>query len=195
MEIDTIEEGFFYHIYNRGNNGENIFYEQENYYYFLKLFGKYILPVADVYAYCLLENYFHFLIRIKEENEIRITQLMYSTVNKPKIISASKQLSHFFNAYCQAINKKYARTGSLFEKPFERTRIEDENHLKQVIVDIHTKPFETGFSEDLKNYYWSSYQAIISNSFTKIKRTEVLDLFDDRTNFIFCHNQSKMVLN
>ncbi len=58
--------GSYYHIYNRGNNGENIFHEERNYRYFLQLYLKYIFPVADTYAYCLLLNHFHLLVRIRE---------------------------------------------------------------------------------------------------------------------------------
>jgi putative transposase len=58
------EEGNYYHLYNRGNNRENIFFEEENYMYFLKQFKNYLLPHIDVFAYCLMPNHFHFFIRI-----------------------------------------------------------------------------------------------------------------------------------
>ena len=48
---NTLQPGFYYHIYNRGNNGENIFIEERNYHYFLQLYSKYILPIAETYAY------------------------------------------------------------------------------------------------------------------------------------------------
>ena len=55
----------YYHLYNRGNNKEALFKEGRNYYYFLDLYKKYIYPMADLYAYCLLPTHFHFIIRIK----------------------------------------------------------------------------------------------------------------------------------
>lgn len=55
--------GVFYHIYNRGNNRENIFIEERNYTLFMNLYSRYIPPIADTYAYCLLRNHFHFLVR------------------------------------------------------------------------------------------------------------------------------------
>ena len=71
-----LELGKYYHIYNRGNNGESIFLEDRNYTYFLQLYIKYIEPIALTYAYCLLRNHFHFLIRTKtvaeQELEYRI---------------------------------------------------------------------------------------------------------------------------
>ena len=187
MEIDEIEEGYFYHIYNRGNNSEKIFFSEENYAYFLKLLTKYIFPVADIYAYCLLNNHFHILVRIKEKNEIEINKLKFSTVEKPKEVSASRQFSHFLNAYSQAVNKKYARTGSLFEKRFERKRISDDHYLRQVILYINTNPLKHNLVEKPEDYKWSSYNSHISNAKTKLKRKEVIELFDDVENFVLSH--------
>lgn len=187
MEIDEIEEGYFYHIYNRGNNSEKIFFSEENYAYFLKLLTKYIFPVADIYAYCLLNNHFHILVRIKEKNEIEINKLKFSTVEKPKEVSASRQFSHFLNAYSQAVNKKYARTGSLFEKRFQRKRISDDHYLRQVILYINTNPLKHNLVEKPEDYKWSSYNSHISNAKTKLKRKEVIELFDDAENFVWSH--------
>lgn len=187
MEIDEIEEGYFYHIYNRGNNSEKIFFSEENYAYFLKLLTKYIFPIADIYAYCLLNNHFHILVRIKEKNEIEINKLKFSTVEKPKEVSASRQFSHFLNAYSQAVNKKYARTGSLFEKRFERKRISDDHYFRQVILYINTNPLKHNLVEKPEDYKWSSYNSHILNAKTKLKRKEVIELFDDVENFVWCH--------
>ena len=54
MEVQPIEEVWFYHVFNRGNNSEKIFLEEENYKYFLKLLKKYIFPVAYIYALSLI---------------------------------------------------------------------------------------------------------------------------------------------
>jgi len=67
---ELIECDTFYHIYNRGINGESIFKKETNYIFFLAQYAKYIQPVADTYAYCLLNNHFHLLIKTKEEKEI-----------------------------------------------------------------------------------------------------------------------------
>jgi REP element-mobilizing transposase RayT len=61
-----MEQGHFYHVYNRGNNKQPIFFERRNYIHFLSLFKKYLSGYADVYAYCLMPNHFHFLIKVKE---------------------------------------------------------------------------------------------------------------------------------
>jgi len=133
MNPTPLINGNYYHIYNRGNNRDDIFYEIENYYHFLRLYDKYINPVVDTFAWCLLKNHFHLLVYIKTLAEINPKLLTYNTVKKPKVISASKQFSHFFNAYTQAINKRHHRTGSLFEKNFERKQVTSEKYFQKLI--------------------------------------------------------------
>jgi hypothetical protein len=65
-----LEHGKFYHIYNRGINRQSIFFEDRNYRYFLRLYMKHVLPVADTFAYSLLGNHFHFSVRIKTVQEL-----------------------------------------------------------------------------------------------------------------------------
>ena len=65
----ALEYGQYYHLFNRGNNGEDLFFEPRNYPYFLQLFARFVEPVADTYAYCLLRNHFHLLARTRTEQE------------------------------------------------------------------------------------------------------------------------------
>ena len=87
----TLQPGNYYHIFNRGNNRENIFIQERNYYYFLQLYTRYIDPVADTFAYCLLRNHFHLLVRIKD------------TADSP--FTPSQHFSHLFNAYARTITE------------------------------------------------------------------------------------------
>ncbi len=183
--------GNYYHIYNRGNNGIDVFLENENYYYFLRLYAKYIEPIAETYAWCLLKNHFHILVRIKEKAEIIESELTYSTTEKPKTIEPYRQFSHLFNSYTQAINKKHHRTGSLFEKNFERKLVTSESYFRQLIFYIHNNPVHHGFVKQMSLYPWSSYETIVSDKSTRLKRNEVVELFGDKENFIFFHNQQQ----
>jgi REP element-mobilizing transposase RayT len=65
--LEKLESGHFYHVYNRGINGCNLFESEDDYQYFLTLYEKYISPIADTYAWVLMPNHFHFLVRIKED--------------------------------------------------------------------------------------------------------------------------------
>jgi REP element-mobilizing transposase RayT len=182
-----LETGNYYHIYNRGNNGIDVFFDTDSYYYFLKLYDKYISPIADTYAWCLLKNHFHLLVYTRMDHEIENEKLEYSTIQKPKIIEPSKQFGFLFNAYTQAINKKFNRTGGLFEKPFERKKITSEKYLQNLICYIHNNPVQHGFVEQMNLYPWSSYDSILSEKPTKIKRKEILKLYGNKEEFISYH--------
>ena len=183
MKPIAVEQGKFYHIYNRGNNSQDIFFENKNYEYFLGLMDKYVIPVADVYAWVLMKNHFHLLIYTKSDEEIDVSKLSYSTVNKPKKLTVSKQFSNLFSAYTLAINKMYKRTGSLFQKNFKRILVSDEKYLLNLIYYIHQNPVKHGFVESSLDYPWSSYISVLSNKPTKIQREKILSLFDDKNKF------------
>ena len=183
-----LEKGNYYHIYNRGNNSIDVFFDTDSYYHFLKLYGKYISPIADTYAWCLLKNHFHILVYIRMDHEIEFEKLEYSTVEKPKIIEPSKQFGFLFNAYTQSINKKFNRTGGLFEKPFERKLITSDKYLQNLIYYIHNNPVQHGFVKQMSLYPWSSYDTILSEKPTKLKRKEIFDIYGSKNEFENYHN-------
>ncbi len=186
-----LEKGNYYHIYNRGNNGIDVFFDSESYYHFLRLFDRYISPIAETYAWCLLKNHFHILVYIKLDNEVDYSKLEYSTVEKPKVLDPSKQFGHLFNAYTQAINKKFNRTGALFEKPFERKQITSERYLQNVIYYIHNNPVQHGFVQQMNLYPWSSFESIVSDKPTKLKRQDVIELYGTKLDFLDYHKSSQ----
>ena len=59
-----------YHIYNHANGNDNLFYSDENYFYFLKRYSELLSPIVDTYAYCLMPDHFHWLVKIKSEKEV-----------------------------------------------------------------------------------------------------------------------------
>lgn len=173
--------GMYYHIYNRGNNRENLFLEKRNYPYFLSLYAKHIEPIADTYAYCLLRNHLHVSLRIKTEEEWRKTSQVLKTCevsSKPKKFNPSQAFSNLFNAYAKAINKGYGRTGSLFEERFGRIPVTSDAYFTTLIFYIHYNPQKHGFVGDFRDWEWSSYHALIGTGQTKLKRVDVLNMFD-----------------
>jgi REP element-mobilizing transposase RayT len=184
----ALEPEKYYHIYNRGINGQNIFLEERNYTYFLQKYAQYVHPYVETYAYCLLKNHFHILIRIKSEEKIR-QQLKEKKDNLSISWHLSNIFSSLFKSYAQAINKGYHRTGGLFEEPFHRIEIKQIKYLRNVIQYIHFNPQKHEFVKDFKDYQFSSYQSLISNKNTKLKKEEILKIFDGDTNFIQIHQK------
>src|SRR4030095_13889015 len=117
-DIPSITYGTFYHIYNRGNNQENIFIQERNYAYFLELWWKHVSPVAETWAYCLLRNHFHIVVYIKTKEDL--TGFGNLSGLNTKIKPPSQYFSNFFNAYSRGFNIALQRTGALFERPFKR---------------------------------------------------------------------------
>ncbi len=184
-----LQFGQYYHIYNRGNNRENLFYEERNYRYFLKLYARYVQPVADTFAYCLLRNHFHSLVYIKTEEEQEQTFRVSETLKVFKVLSPSQQFSNLFNAYAKAINKAYQRTGSLFQHPFGRILVTSDTYFVHLITYIHRNPQKHGFVDDFRDWTYSSYHAILSQKPTRLKRDAVLDWFDNAAAFQASHQQ------
>ena len=176
-----LQPGRYYHIYNRGNNRENLFLEERNYRHFLKLYARYIAPVADTYAYCLLKNHFHVLARIKAAAE---------QDQGAQTLNPSQQFGHLFNAYNKAINKAYRRTGSLFEHPFERIEVASEQYLLRLVTYIHHNPQQHGMVADFRAWPYSSYQALCSTQPPRLCRAEVLAWFGGAAQLAAAHRYS-----
>jgi REP element-mobilizing transposase RayT len=177
MNYEKIESGQYYHIFNRGNNGEDLFKEKLNYDHFLRLMEKYIVPVADILSYCLLKNHFHLLVKVKDSDDVK---------------RFSKAYSNLCNAYAKSINKRYGRTGSLFQARFKRIKISDENYLKQLIVYINLNPVYHGFVDNIYKYQYSSLLILLSEKKTFLTRQEVWELFHDKENFQYYINMKKL---
>lgn len=186
QQSNPLTLGNYYHIYNRGINGCNLFIDQENYDYFLRLYDKYIYPIAETFAWVLMPNHFHLLIRIKDEIDtggIHLTGLRDLSGVKPP----HQHFSNFFNAYTKSINKRHNRHGALFERPFRRKQITSDEYLRHVILYIHNNPVHHKFCKHPMEYPWSSYLSCITLKPTKLNRKAVIGWFDDEANFKFMH--------
>jgi len=175
----------FYHIYNHANDPENLFRMDENYRYFLQQWSKYVEPVAETYAYCLMPNHIHFLIRTKDESELKNQTGLQDLSG-----FISKQFSNLFNSYAKAYNKMFDRRGSLFIRPFKAKEIDSDEYLTNVIFYIHHNPVHHGFTKNLADWPHSSYHALISDKQTRINRTAVHDWFGSPNEMKKYHQQN-----
>jgi putative transposase len=113
----------YYHIYNRGNNGQAIFHQPENYNYFREKMTHYFGDSGvDVFAYCLMPNHFHLLVYFEEP------------LNFPKVMRAVS------TSYAKSFNKYYQRHGHLFEGDYQAKELAIDDYLGRVIRYIHLNP-------------------------------------------------------
>ena len=205
MTHQPLQFGEYYHIYNRGNNRENLFIQQRNYPYFMQLYAKHILPIAETFAYCLMPNHFHFLIRTRTEKEqieyqIQIGSFLENEpiskpISKPistgqKVKEPSRVFNNLFIAYARAFNKAANRTGVLFETPFRRKIVTSDAYFYRLIVYIHMNPQKHGFVDDFRDWQWSSYWALLSEKETHLGRERVHEWFGSRDYFDEFHQES-----
>ena len=198
VQKTPLQTGKYYHIYNRGINRCDLFREDDNYEYFLRLYDKYISPVANTLAWVLMKNHFHLLVEIlppscwdELPHPEGYKNLRGEGVNSdmsPKK-RVNQQFSNLFNAYTKAFNERYSRTGSLFEHPFRRKEITTEDYLKRTIIYIHQNPVKHGFCDHPSGYPWSSYLSCISLKPTKLSRDRVIACFGNTNEFMLYHNQ------
>jgi REP element-mobilizing transposase RayT len=177
MHNETFEIGRFYHVYNRGNNKENIFLSARNYVHFLNLFDKYLSLYLDLFVYCLMPNHFHLLIRVKSIDSDDLGCLL------------SRQFRIFFMAYAKGFNSENGRVGSLFQKGFKRVEVNEDCYLTAVIVYIHLNPVKARLVARSENWKFSSYRQILDSSSQTPTQLEVIEWFGGREKMIAFHEE------
>lgn len=177
--------GNFYHIFNRGNNHENVFFQERNYAYFMELWWKHTFQIAETYAYCLLKNHFHAVVYIKDESDL----------TGFKLKQPSQYFANFFNAYTRGVNTATGRSGALFERPFERIPVMNDKYFIQLVVYIHQNPQKHKFVEDFRDWNYSSYHELIGDMPTRLQRDKMMELFGSREDFIRIHQEIQPLID
>ena len=134
----------YYHIYNRGAHRIDIFRNDADYTFLLKLVKKYAEKYAiSIIGYCLMHNHYHFLLR--QNNDIQISIFMQAV----------------FNVYSKAFNSKYQLSGTLFEGPFRAIHIDRMEYLLHLCRYIHRNPLEAGIVVKPEQWHYSNYLEFI----------------------------------
>jgi len=140
--------GEFYHLYNRGNNRAHIFYERENYGFFIRRLREYVLPVVDIVAYCLMPTHYHLLVYVKKTSGVS---------------EASRAMMRLSVSYTKAMNKRYDRVGSLFQGSFRAKHVDSNNYLVHLSRYIHLNPLLAGLVKQPQNWEISSYREYVGS--------------------------------
>ena len=194
-----IEKNMVFHMYNRGNNRDKIFYNRDNYIFFLRKVRKQLYPVCDILAYCLMPNHFHFLIYA---NEKTIEDILVAGIQKNIF---SEKLRILLSSYTQAINKQEGRTGSLFQ---QNTKFKPMNDIYRGIISktqkntyiiycffyVHQNPLKAKLVNRMEDWEFSSFwdYANIRNG-TLINKELAYEIINfDKDNFV---GQSNSIIN
>lgn len=152
--------GLYYHVYARGNNKEPIFFEEKDYQRFLSNLDRFRTSLEyTLYAFCLLPNHFHLLLKVDTKPLSKIMQILMT-------------------AYTMYLNKKYERVGHLFQGRFQSIIVDKDTYLLQVNRYIHLNPVKAGLVNKPENYEWSSYRHYISHSGNKLLQINTLEILD-----------------
>jgi len=169
-----------YHVMIRGNRKQDIFLKDEDRLKFIKILKKVKRKEEyELYAFCLMSNHVHLL--IKEKNE-QLSRIM-------KRINIS---------YVNYFNQKYQQIGHLFQDRYKSEPIESENYLLAVLSYIHNNPLNAFIVKNLEEYPWSSYCIYTEESSQQaflIEREDILSLFSSDKDraidlFIQYHHQN-----
>lgn len=179
-----------YHILNHANGFENIFVQDENYRFFLEKYRLYIRPVAETYAYCLLPNHFHLIVRIRKAAAIEANFSKVPNFGKVTEEFISKQFSKLFSCYTQSFNKVNNRRGSMFIKNFKRELIDHREYFEAAVVYTHRNPVHHGFCTRYEDWGYSSYNEAKANKSDTIETEKLLKTFGGFDNFIQTHQLS-----
>jgi putative transposase len=185
--------GNIFHIYNRGNNKEKIFFDEQDYKAFLFRLGLCLgftekelnkekltaMPYSRIRienagknnfklnAFCLMPNHFHLLVEQIED------------------IPISKLISKLCTSYVKYINKKHKRVGHVFQDCFKAVLIKNNPQLMWTSAYIHMNPVKDKLVKDPREYKWSSYKDFAENRNLLIVNKELLiSIFGNSKNLI-----------
>ena len=138
-EVEFLQ-GEFYHLYNRGNDRQPIFFDDENYLFFLKRIRRYLMPGVRLHAYCLMPNHYHLLVEVAQDIDL-------SDYMKKLIIS-----------YTKAVNKRYEKVGHLFQGPFKAKDVGTQDYFLHLSRYIHLNARIAKLVQRAEDWEFSSYR-------------------------------------
>ena len=141
MRKIPFRSGHYYHIYNRGVNRQAIFFNDENWGYFMKRLRRYCTSeLIEIIAYCLMPNHYHILAYLKDDS-------LSAKIMQPLSVS-----------YTKAVNRQQGRVGPLFQGAFQAKLVDKTEYLLHLSRYLHLNPVLAGHVEDPAAWKFSSYR-------------------------------------
>lgn len=180
----NFESGGIYHIYNQGNNRQPIFYNRDNYIYFVEKIRNYVIPYGNILAWCLMPNHFHLMVEVESisidprpGNGVTLTQPV------TKLRTLNDSIGIMLRSYTRAINIQENRSGNLFREEtkaiclneiqgisstwytrygvaFLKREIKEYQYLQVCFNYIHNNPVKSGLTKRPEDWDFSSYNEL-----------------------------------
>ncbi len=172
-EIHFLKNNYF-HVYNRGNNYNKIFFAEKNYSFFLRRLLEIYDKRINIVSYCLMPNHYHLLLKIIEDNYLE------------------KAMQRFSTSYTKAINKQYGRVGHLFQGRYKAKLIPNNEYLLHLSRYIHLNPVRAGLVKKPEDWKYSSYNEYISmNKSECLDPDIILDQIEDYAEFVNSYQEKQ----
>lgn len=157
---DYFVKDAYFHFYNRAINEERMFYQRDDYILLLKKLKSVLkLYPSTFFAYCLMPNHFHFLIRQDGDKPVY------------------KIFNHLFSYYVQRFNIKYNRKGRLFQGKLQHKLIKNEKYLIHLCQYIHYNPMKAELVANLEDWEFSNYLEWIGKRNGTLFGNEILKIY------------------
>jgi len=161
----SFDAGLIFHLLCRGHNRNPIFYDTEDYLHFLQGMKRFLLPVVDILVYCLMPNHYPLLVRIRDH------------VQDPGLLSNAMQ--RLIISHTSYMNRKYGRSGALFQGRFQSRQITEHAYLRTVCIFIHGNPVKDGLVSQPEDWIYSNYREWIGQrDGTLVNRRFIEEYFD-----------------
>ena len=160
--IMNYEPGEIYHVYNQGNNRQKLFFNRDNYVFFVNKMRVHLTDHCDILAWCLMPNHFHWLIKVKN-HKAQVGSGLKDTPLQDSVPPLNRSLSVLFSSYTKAINKMHGRSGSLFRsktkaKKLNSDKTKTDNYPIVCFLYIHQNPIRAELVSHLQDWEFSSYR-------------------------------------
>ena len=186
--------GGIYHLFSRAVGSEKLFLSEANYLYFLQRLKHDTQFVCRFYAFSLLPNHFHLLVKINDEaaliqhfEEVKNKKFEPNTHDISDFVM--ERFSNFLNGYTKAFNKMYQRKGALFMDYLRRSNAATDADFMSFVWYVHKNAVHHQLTKKVGDWPYDSYKTILNNKATELLSEELIERFGGREAFLEFHQQ------
>jgi putative transposase len=187
---EPLKPNTVYHIFSHAVDRNDLFYDEENYKFFLRRWEHFSNLHFHTYAYCLMPNHFHMCVQtLPLVPQLASSFKLDASSSKHK---HSKLINNLLSSFTQALNKQRDRKGALFRERFGRIEVSNIDYFKDLICYIHHNPIHHFDASSYSEWAFSSYNYFMFNDQKTFINTEaILNRFGGKEGFDIYHQDYK----